>query len=271
MTISVFGCGWLGLPLAERLLSQKLTVRGSTTSEEKLKLLKQIGLKEYLIRLPDLFLTPENDSFWDADILFLNVPPSRNSKQTLTYPELLEPVISRMKRSSIQWILFASSTSVYPPMNGLTTEDHAKAGEAAKNSGNKILSAEELILSSGIDTTIIRFGGLYGYGRHPVKYLSGKKNLGDPLKPVNLIHQLDCLNIITEVISRNLRNETFNAVSDGHPPRKQFYEAAARYYNLPLPHFLKERKEGYSVISNEKLKKALSYEFRYPNPMDHTP
>lgn len=271
MIISVLGCGWLGFPLAERLISKKFTVKGSTTSENKLHLLRQNGIQDYLIRLPDSVINPENDSFWNSDILFLNVPPGRSGTGSDSYSELFSPVLTKAKESGLQWIIFASSTSVYPAMGGITREEDSRSGEAAKPSGNEILKAEERIRSSGMDTTIIRFGGLYGYGRHPVKYLSGKKNLAGALKPVNLIHQVDCLNIITEIILKNRRNEIYNAVSDGHPPRREFYESAARYFHLPLPHFLSDKEEGYTIVSNEKLKTDLQYNFSYPNPMDHTP
>lgn len=271
MTISVLGCGWLGLPLAERLLSQKLTVRGSTTSESKCKLLRQMGIREYLIRLPDHFKAPENDSFWESDLLFLNVPPGKAGKESISYQELLSPVIQKASESSTDWIIFASSTSVYPAGGGLTREADSKPGDASTSTGNTILEVEKEILTSGTDATILRFGGLYGYGRHPVKYLSGRKNLTGAQKPVNLIHQLDCLNIVSEIISQNLRNQIYNVVSDGHPPRKEFYESAARYFNIPKPHFLHDEEKAYTIISNEKLKKDLGYEFRYPNPMDHTP
>lgn len=38
-TISIMGCGWLWLPLAERLVQQGYTVKGSTTTPGKLGLL----------------------------------------------------------------------------------------------------------------------------------------------------------------------------------------------------------------------------------------
>jgi len=37
--VSILGCGWLGKPLAVFLISKGYLVKGSTTSDEKLKLL----------------------------------------------------------------------------------------------------------------------------------------------------------------------------------------------------------------------------------------
>lgn len=271
MIISVLGCGWLGFPLAERLLSQEYTVKGSTTTQKKQPVLKQSGIDAYLLDLPDSLSDEKKESFWDCDLLVLNIPPGRkNPDVKKDFPALVEKIIKKAKAHKISWIIFTSSTSVYPTFGGLTTEDDAKPGKAARPSGEALLKSEEIIINSGIDYTILRLGGLYGYDRHPVKQLSGKKNLDGALKPVNLVHQLDCVNIITEVINQKKRNEVYNIVSDGHPPRKEFYQCAAKRFNLPPPAFKEDTNSDYRIVSNEKVKGDLFYEFNYPNPMDHT-
>lgn len=271
MIISVLGCGWLGFPLAERLLSLEHIVKGSTTTEGKLGVLQQSGIDAYLLQLPDSISDEKIDDFWNCDILFLNIPPGRrNPDVEEEFPKNVEKVLAKAKEHKISWIIFASSTSVYPKFGGITTEEEAKQGEAARASGEAILKAEELLKNSDIDYTILRFGGLYGYDRHPVKYLSGKTDLDEGLRPVNLVHQLDCVNIVTEIINQKKRNEIYNVVSDGHPPRQEFYKCAAKHFELPPPTFKEDKNTGYRIVSNEKLKNDLYYEFNYPNPMDHT-
>jgi len=271
MIISVLGCGWLGLPLAERLLAMEHDVKGSTTTQEKIQLLQQSGIKPYLINLPESLSDKISDSFWDCDLLCLNIPPGRrNPDVEREFPAVVEKVIEKAKNHKISWIIFASSTSVYPKYGGLTSEDDTIPGEAARNSGEALLKAEEVIGKSNLDYTILRFAGLYGYDRQPIKYLSGKKNVSEGARPVNLVHQLDCINIITEVIEQKKRNEIYNVVSDGHPPRKEFYQCAAKRFNVPPPTFKEDTNTNYRIVSNEKLKKDLYYEFNYPNPMDHT-
>ncbi|WP_258929290.1 hypothetical protein [Flavobacterium davisii] len=39
--ISLLGCGWLGLPLAESLIKKGYEIKGSTTNLDKIPLLKQ--------------------------------------------------------------------------------------------------------------------------------------------------------------------------------------------------------------------------------------
>ena len=272
MRISVLGCGWLGFPLAQDLLRKNFEVKGSTTSEEKLSQIRLAGIEPYLIDLPNSLSDPKTDSFWNTDILFLNIPPDRGSKHvTKEFPDLIKQIVKRAEEHSVSWIIFASSTSVYSKTGGITSEDDAVPGKASRPAGEAILKAEAILREGKSDYTILRFGGLYGYGRHPVNHLSGRKNLSAPSKPVNLVHQSDCIRAVTEIIDRNKRNEIYNVVSDGHPPRKEFYEDTAEHFNLPKPHFKSEEKIEYRIVSNQKLKEDLEFSFSYTNPMDHTP
>jgi len=272
MNISVLGCGWLGFPLAQRFLSAGHIVKGSTTTESKISLLKQNGIDSYLIDFPESLSSKKLDNFIKSDLLFINIPPGGVNTQTqINYPEIIRTVTERALDRNISWVIFTSSTSVYAEQGGFVTEEDADSKTVSKKSGKMLLECEKIVQNSGIDSTILRPGGLYGYGRHPIHYLSGKKNLDGASKPVNLIHQVDCLNTITHIVDQNKRNTIYNLVSDGHPPRKEFYLSAAKYFNLDPPDFKPGTKSNYKVVSNDKVKEDLNYSFNYPNPMDHTP
>ncbi len=49
--ISILGCGWLGLPLALTLKKNGYSIKGSTTSEIKVKLLNNYGVQPFIIDL----------------------------------------------------------------------------------------------------------------------------------------------------------------------------------------------------------------------------
>ncbi|MDZ7683329.1 MAG: hypothetical protein U5J63_16880 [Fodinibius sp.] len=95
-----------------------------------------------------------------------------------------------------------------------------------------------------------------------------RKNLSKGSAPVNLIHQDDCIGIIDMVISKDVRGNIFNGVSDGHPPRKMYYPAAAKARDIEPPTFADDKTKNYKVVSNRKVKQVLGYDFRHPNPMD---
>lgn len=45
--ISILGCGWLGLPLAKALIENGFSVKGSTTSTDKLTALENDGITPF--------------------------------------------------------------------------------------------------------------------------------------------------------------------------------------------------------------------------------
>ena len=53
--IAILGCGWLGLPLAKKLISKNFIVRGSTTSKDKISVLKNENIEPFLITLDKEF------------------------------------------------------------------------------------------------------------------------------------------------------------------------------------------------------------------------
>lgn len=273
MIISILGCGWIGFPLGRHLLANGYEVKGSTTTQEKMSLLENNGIQPFMIQITDRIHGNSTESFWNSDILFLNIPPGRSSSDVLArYPEQIEKITTKAADSAIKWIIFASSTSVYSKYGGLVSEIDADPTTASSDSGKALLACEEILKNhNGFDSTIIRFGGLYGYDRHPVKFFAGKDNIAQANKPINFIHRDDCVNIISRIISQDIRNEVFNAVSDGHPPRQEFYLSAAAHFGMDKPEFQTDSRQDYRIVSNNKLKEFLDYRFKYPNPMDHTP
>jgi 3-hydroxyisobutyrate dehydrogenase-like beta-hydroxyacid dehydrogenase len=51
--VSILGCGWLGKSLAISLLDEGYSVKGSTTTEEKLELLELNKIEPYLVNISD--------------------------------------------------------------------------------------------------------------------------------------------------------------------------------------------------------------------------
>ena len=68
--ISLLGCGWLGLPLAKSLLEKGFLVNGSTTSEDKISILKREGIRPFLISLGGNEIGSEIDLFLHFSLFF---------------------------------------------------------------------------------------------------------------------------------------------------------------------------------------------------------
>lgn len=260
--ISVLGCGWLGLPLAKSLLKKGFSINGSTTSLEKISILEKNGITPFQISLFEDKIEGAMDLFLDnSEILIVDIPPKLRGDSKENFVGKIHSLIPFIENSTIKKVLFVSSTSVFSDDNSEVTE--ASIPNPDTESGKQLLEAEQLLLSNkNFQTTIIRFGGLIGNDRHPIKFLAGRKNIENPDAPINLIHQDDCIGIIETIISLDLWNAIFNAVAPIHPTRKEYYTQKAMELNLPLPEFEEGKISAGKLISSIKIETVLNYKFK---------
>ncbi len=276
--ISILGCGWLGLPLAKALIEKGFWVKGSTTSTDKLSILENAGIQPFLIALSEDKTEGNLNGFLEnSEILIIDIPPKLRSSGTdpstalrKTFVEKIKNIIPQIEKSAVEKVLFVSSTSVYgDTSNALSvTEDSTLNPET--ESARQLVIVEELLQSNGnFKTTILRFGGLIGEDRHPIPFLAGKRNLEKPKAPINLIHQVDCIGIILEIICHTepveVWGETFNAVAPFHPSREEYYTQKAIDLGLELPQFNLESPTFGKTILTTKIETVLGYSFLKPN------
>lgn len=265
-TISILGCGWLGTALGKNLLSKGYIVKGSTGTNNRYNELEFTGIQPYYVQIEPDSAIIDYFSFFNTDVLVIAIPPKRVENITDIFPGQIKKIIELIRQMKIPKVLFVSSTSVYEPVNTAVRE--GDEGEPEKPSGRAILQAEKILLNeTGFQTTVVRFGGLIGANRNPGRFLAGKKNV-PANTPVNLIHRDDCVNILTQIIEKNIWGEVFNACSPVHPTKKEFYSKAAEVSDLPVPEFT-DAQENYKIINSDKLIQRLGYMFKYPSPMDY--
>lgn len=262
--VSILGTGWLGLPLAKTLLKKGYSVKGSTTSEEKLPQLKSEGVDPYLVHVkPEGVKGDVKEFFKDSDILIVDIPPGLRKDPNLDFAGSIQKLASEIEKAGVKKVLFVSSISVYEETESFKIYTEATAPNATSRNGSELAKAENILLENCFfKTTILRFGGLMGAGRHPVKYMAGRKNLSNPLGPVNLIHQKDCIGIIESLLEKDIFGEVFNAVYPLNPPKEQYYRKKAEESGLEMPEFDHSKPSVGKIISASKVMRELEYEFR---------
>ena len=260
MKVSILGCGWVGLPLGAALAVKGHEVQGSKTSPERLGLLKDSGITPHIARLEPEFV---GDKTWlETDVLVLTLPPERKGDVETFYPAQIR---GALEVANAQHLVFTSSTSVYPNLNRVVTEEDAR--DPDKPSGRAVLAAEE-VLQAHPNVTILRLAGLYGYDRQPGRRLAGKEVSGGDA-PVNLVHRDDVVSTLIKVIEENIRG-VFNVCADAHPSRKEVYTAQAERLGFEPPRFVEPHEVDYKEVSSEKLK-GLGYEFQHGDPFEESP
>ena len=271
--IAILGCGWLGLSLAKSLLSKGYEVKGSTTSESKLDVLKNAGISPFQIQLEEHQIIGTIEDFLkETDVLVIDIPPGLRreitTSQEMTFVNKVKTLIPFIEKSGIQKVIFVSSTSVYGDGFPIVEIREETKPNPDTESGKQLAITETLLQSnSHFKTTIIRFGGLLGDDRHPIKFLAGRTNVENPNAPVNMIEREDCIGIIEEILKQVQHdnwewNQTFNAVAPQHPTRKAYYHKKAEIFNLPLPTFAEDSESKGKIISSKKVETILGYSFQ---------
>jgi len=256
--IGIIGCGWLGLPLAKEFISNNYKVKGSTTTKEKLEILKTEGIEAYLIDLSEKSISDSIDSFLcELDILIINIPPKIKKEGNTSYSSKIEKIIKYSNK--VKNILFISSTSVYGSMQG-RIDSNTIALPDSKN-GKEILKTENLVKNKNY--TILRFGGLVGEGRNPLKYLVQKNEVLNADAPINYIHQKDCIGIINAIISKGKWGETYTAVAPFHPSKIDYYNYICDYKKIKRLNFSNKKTEINKEIYDDRIENELNYTFKF--------
>lgn len=267
-TISIIGCGWLGLPLGQYLSEKNYLVKGSTTHTEKLETLQENGVEPFLLKLNPQLECEYVDNFLDSDILIINIPPRISLQKTDAHVEQIANLLQAVKTSSIKKIIYISSTSVYPELNREMVENDVSSPETSASP--TMVKAENLLKAFSADVTILRSAGLMGYDRIPAKYFAGWKGLTTGDIPVNYIHRDDVIRIIETIIEKDIWGDTFNIVSPVHPIRKEIYAQNCEELGFEMPEFVDSpTPQPYKIINGDKWLEKSGYHYLFKNPLDY--
>lgn len=259
-TVAVIGCGWLGTPLATRLIERGSVVFGTTTRAGKLPALAALGIRAVMF---DLNHDPQVVPVASAYVI--TIPPSGITGYAGKVAALVEAIDAAARP-----VVFCSSTSVYPDEARTMVESDVLPGEvpaageadaAPHGTRRGELLAAEGACARHAGHVILRLGGLYGAGRHPVTFLAGRTGVPRPLAPVNVVHLDDVVAVVMAILDRRVAGEVFNVCSDRLRTREAFYTAAARELGLPAPVFDASDPSGGKRVDSGKLVRDLGFRF----------
>lgn len=254
LNISIFGCGWLGLPLLKSLVADGHRVKGSSRSPETLLAITEAGGKAFHIDLPEEIPT----AFFDGvDLLIVTLPPGGrrlgSAKAMERYSTVLAPIVAWGAAQSIPpRLIFTSSTGVYGDASGLVTET-APLDLFSSPSALALTVAETQLSLAYPTNTILRLSGLVAADRHPGRFYGGRERLvPEADAPVNLVHRKDVIAAIHLLLEKNTP-DVYNVCAQAHPTKGAFYTAAARSLGLEIKGIEPGGKES-KIISSQKLR-----------------
>ena len=262
-SISIMGCGWLGLEVGKFLVTKGFDVKGSTTSKEKIAILKEAKIEPFLLKINEEIEASIADlqSFFSSSILLLNIPPGRRNPNVIEeHPKQIQKVIELAKKYGTEKVIFISSTGVYGDENKVMTEMDEL--NPVRTSAKALVKIEQnLKAEKSLKINILRFAGLIGGERKAGRFFAGKKDIKGGNARVNMVWRQDCIQVIHAIIEQDIWGEIFNVCANEHPLKKDFYTQKAKEEGFELPIFSEDAEANFKIVSNEKVKRVLGVDF----------
>jgi nucleoside-diphosphate-sugar epimerase len=268
MRIGVCGCGWLGLPLALKLKSSGHRIVATRRSAGAVNELQALGFSAIPYSLGDSLNSTDLQPLFESELIILNIPPGRKSIQAEIFTAHMVKLIEAIALKGDAKLIFISTTSVYGNTLGDITEQTTVNPNT--DSGRAHVLIEQAIFKQFKNrASVIRLAGLVSKSRHPARYLAGRTNIPNGQHVVNLVHQLDVINAIQQIINQHVWGQTLHLCATEHPSRNEYYCWAATKLGLLLPKFVAEENigNGKKIDARYSIKK-LCLNLQYPSPFD---
>lgn len=271
--IFCFGLGFTGNEIAKHFLRNNWSVSGTVRNpiqdrENNIKLVKYDPIHGHI----DL-----SGELEDAHTVIISISPNDQGDQVLHHN--YEDIINA--RSSIKRIIYLSSTSVYGDADGKTVYEDSKINPQSIMASNRRKAEEQwtkFCIKYSIPLDILRLSGIYGKGRNQIRYLlngSARRVIKEG-HLFNRIHVEDIAKIVYQLTKISHGSEIFNLSDDLPSPSNTVIEYAAELLKIEPPEpLLFENLEltdkgrvfylNNRIVSNDKIKKILNYNFKYPN------
>lgn len=277
MRVLIVGCGYVGLPLGAELVRQGHDVFGLRRSPAAESESKAAGIKPLfadITNFDELKKLPR-DFDW-----VVNCAASGGGTV-----EDYQRLYLTGNRNLIEWLreapprrfVYTSSTSVYGQNDGSTVVETDPVAPMS-DTGKILVATENLLLAAAKEiqfpSVILRLAGIYGPGRGYwlKQFLNGEARIeGDGSRILNMIHRDDAAGALIAALKHSPMGQVFNVVDNEPVTQLDTFKWLAEKTGRPLPSVAaadteSNRRRGVTNkrVSNQRLKKLLGYEFKYP-------
>ena len=225
--VAILGLGYLGLPLAEALHRRGHPLLAARRSAPPQVL-------PFALQIVDIGHAAAHDwSAWAAYPIWVCLLPPSGSPD---YVAGLSHWLQQARALGVRQVIYSSSISVYGTAQG-HCDEHSPV-QPQTDSARKVAAAETAFLASGVaNVDVLRLGGLYSDGRHPLFSLQKKPLNGGGAQPVNMLSQQQAVAALLQAIAQPGGVRVRNLVAPQHPPKRQFYRAEAERLGVAAPLF----------------------------------
>jgi nucleoside-diphosphate-sugar epimerase len=275
MRALVIGCGYVGTPLAKRLVELGHEVWGVRRTTQASTDLETIGVHMVAADISQAGPLDSLTGNFDWVVNLVSSDKGGPPEYRKVYIEGNRNFIEWARKQSLKKFVYTSSTSVYAQNDGSAVKESSPT-EPTTETSQILLEAEKLVLSAApaVPVVVLRVAGIYGPDRgHLFKqYVKNEAKIpGQGARVVNMIHRDDLVEVIIAALKNGRAGETYNAVDDEPVTLLHFYRWLAETLGKWMPPFVAEEEAGErkraltsKKVQNRKMKVELGVQLKYP-------
>ncbi len=278
----IAGCGYLGQAVARMAMERGREVMGICQRESSAQALREAGIQARAVSLSDSDAVLKLAGDLPREMTVVHCAASGRGGGSDAYRAVYLEGMRNLRAAfpAASRILFTSSTSVYPQIDGSVVNEDSLA-EPDRETGRILRAAESETLTAG--GTVVRLAGLYGPGRSVLlrNFLTGESLLDIRTEPpatpdgrwVNQIHRDDAARALLLAVNTGAtRGLVLNAADSTPMLQRTLFNELARRFDLPFPPSAApdvSRKRGWSHkrVDASRLR-ALGWEPQFPSWFD---
>ena len=269
----IIGCGYVGEALGQRLIALGHDVTGVRRSPDHNTRLARLGIRPVNLDITeDGALAKLNDLY---DWVVIAAASSRDGEEAhrKVFGLGSENIARWLKSVDARTVVFISSTSVYPQINGEWVSENS-AAPPENGPGKILLEAEQTMATAGPTVTLLRSSGIYGPSRGHLfrRFMSGNAVVeGDGSRYLNMVHRDDLVETIIAALQNGGRRGLYNITDDEPVTQLDFLKWLSETTGRPMPPFVPEpdpstRRRGITNkrVSNKLFKETFGFKYKYP-------
>lgn len=279
--IVVLGCGYVGTAFALQAQAHGHAVVGVVRSVESRDRLRALGVTALAcdLQADDWSALPV---VVDVVVYAASTGGAGADAYAQTYDAGVRRALAWTRTVGAGHFIFTSSTGVYRQDDGALVNEASPVG--GTTTADAILAGERAVLSSGLArATVLRFGGLYGPGRHYLldQLRRGENVIGGRVDHfVNYLHREDAAGAILATVEGAAPGARVYNVTDGQPVTKaELAVWLSSQLGLPAPVFdaaapagPRMRRTGQvqpsRIVDSGAIRRELAWTPRFPGVFD---
>ena len=268
MKIAIIGCGFVGIELARKLKEKKHFITATTLKEKKLKDLKNVANKAFILNSKDVELI--NQIVKENEVIIFSISTNSLKEISSSYLDTILAFKSAIfKNKTRKRIIYLSRTKIYGDHLGKWVDEDAKLlgndieSKLLKEMENSIL----FLLNMDCQITIFRCANIYGPNRDLKLFFENiykDKVIENKNYYINMVHRDDVVDAILYSLEKNILG-IFNLCDEEHFKRYEFIEIFTKKLNLePMKYIEKASLKDYNKrVSNYRIKEK-GFILKYP-------